>query len=164
MPDAIAGEFAFDATWDAIQALLSAQLPQGTDVAPAGEKDFDDEDNLILTPPAVRGVFVLSRAEQIETQALAYSERQEFAVMCVDQDLSADTQAQRRSSAQLAAQVKHILVGARITLPDGSICGPLVYVATEPFPVRDIGFAYIVGFEVPGIAQFAGPNATPTGE
>ena len=156
--DTVAGEFAFEQTWDAMQELLADQLIS-VDVAAAGERDFDDEGNLILQPPAVRGLFVLSRAEAFENQKTAYNETQQFAVMCVEEDLSGDAQEQRRKSGRLAARVKRVLVGARLRLADGETAGPVAYTGVEPFEVAGVGKAYIVGFEVSGIAQFQGGNA-----
>jgi hypothetical protein len=153
----ITGEFAFDQTWDAMQTLLSTQLP-GVNVAAAGEKDFDDEGALITTPPAIRGVFSGEEAESFETQKLGYNAVQAFVVICIDKHLGPDPQMQRRKSGQLAAKVKHILVGARLLLPDGNRTSPVEYTGMAPLPTK-IGMAYAAAFAVPSIAQFAGTNA-----
>jgi hypothetical protein len=155
--------FAVECVWDAIQNLLEEQL-DGVDVAAAGAKDFDDDDNLILVPPAVRGVFIRESASCDENQHITYDVTQEYAIMSLDADLSADTQAQRRASAALAGRVKNVLIGARLRLADGETSEPLIYVGMEPMPVRDAGVAYVTVFQVPGIAQFPAPNAEPDGE
>jgi hypothetical protein len=159
----MANDFAVDQVWDAMQALLVAQL-NGVDVAAAGEKDFDDSDALILNPPSVRGVFVREGAVCLENQHITYDLAQEYALLCADQDVSSDNQQQRRNSLILARQVRTILTGARIALGDGQVSEPILYVAMEPMGVEGLGIAYVLGFVVPGVAQFAAPNATPEGE
>ena len=70
---------------------------------------------------------------------------------------------QARASARLAAQAKNILAGARITTADGDVSEPVTWLSTQMLPVPDLGIAYALAFEVPGLAQFDGLNAQSDG-
>ncbi len=155
----VPNEFAIDATWAAIQTLLSAQLGDDVDVDCIGEQDFDEDGDLSIRPPAARVLFVEERAGQpFDPQNATYNAEQAFGVICAAEDLSG-VQSQRAASAQLTDQVKHLLTGARLTLPDGTQTAPMIYVGTKPLPTSAIGMAYVAEFIVPNIAQFAAPNA-----
>jgi hypothetical protein len=162
--DLIPGEFAIDQVWTAIQALLSQELGSRVNVDAIGTQDFDEEGEVTITPPAARVLFVGEVAKGFETQSSAYNAEQAFAVLCADEDLGVDPQAQRIKSVQLAGRVKHILTGARIQLTDGEQSEPVIYVKTDPLPTSGTGMAYIAQFLVGGIAQFAAPNAFPESE
>lgn len=158
----IQGEFAIEQTWDAIEDLLRAQL-DGVDVDSIGEKDFDEQGDLTINPPAVRVCFLEeTMAAPVETQNATYNGEQLFAVICAAEDLRG-TQAQRLASLRLASQVKHVLVGARLWLDDGTQTEPIIAAGTRPLPTAAMGMAYVAGFIVPNIAQFSAPNAYPTG-
>jgi hypothetical protein len=157
-------EYPVDMVWDAMQKLLEEQLP-GVDVAAAGEKDFDDDGQLIIQPPSVRGLFAGETAETEDVQHMTYAALPVFDILCIDEDVSSDTQAQRRSSLRLAARVKHILAGAKLVIaPASEGCeavksDAVIYRGMMPVPTANIGMGYAVAFGVPGIAQFDAPNA-----
>jgi phage gp37-like protein len=161
------GEFAPDITWTAIQALLSAQLGNEVDVDCIGEDDFDEQGDITIKPPAARVLFLdeVSRGA-LDPQNRSYNVDQAFAVICAAENYSS-VQTQRIATLQLADQVKHLLVGARLALPDGSAGGdrtePILYAGMSPLPTSDLGMAYVAKFVIPNIAQFAAPNAYPNG-
>ena len=155
---AFTGEFAIDLVEDALIALLTAQLVD-VDVAATAAKDFDDNGNLILNPPSVRTQFAGETASSFENQHLNYDVDQNYLVLCLDQDLGPVAQVQRTKSAQLLGTVKHLLIGARLALADGSVSEPVRYVQADPLPVEGIGTAFVAMFAVGGIANFAGVNA-----
>ena len=153
------GEFAIDQVWSAVQDLLSDQLGQNVTVDCIGEQDFDEQGEITILPPAARVLFLEESAQDTETQNQVYNATRTFGVLCADEDLGVDPQDQRTLSAQLAGQVKHILVGARLQLADGTQSEPVKYVSTKPLPTSSGRMAYVAAFSVQGIAQFAAPNA-----
>lgn len=155
------GEFSADLVWAAIQALLKADLGYNTDVDCIGAEDFDEDGMLTIQPPAARVLFMEEEADALENQARNYAAKQRFAVLCADEDRSPDPQQQRSKSLVLAARVKRCLVGARLVLGDGHTSEPVEYTGMKPLPTANLGMAYVVGFLVPGIAQFAGTHAVP---
>jgi hypothetical protein len=164
VPVGIQGEFKVDQAWDAITALLVAQLAAGFDVAKISDRDFNDQGEIIMTPPSARVLFDgEGAASTSDSQRLSYNVVQRFIILVADQDLSGSSADQAMASLLVARQVKALLAGARILLVDGDISEPLTYVSMMPMPVDGIGSAYAIAFEVPGLAQFPGTNALPVG-
>lgn len=154
------GQFKADQVWDALLDLLIEQLDQ-VDVASISQRDFSQEGEIILTPPSVRVLFDGESAHSTsDSQRLSYEVVGRFLVMVADQDLRSAVH-QARASAKLAAQAKNLLAGARIVLADGDVSEPVTWVSTQMLPVPDLGIAYALAFEVPGLAQFDGLNAQP---
>lgn len=152
------GEFKIDQGWQAIVAILSGQLP-GTDVAAISDKDFNEDGEIIMTPPSVRVFFNGEVAESTsDSQRLSYLTNGRYGVLCADQDYHSVI-AQAYASVQLVNKVKELLAGARLLLTDGDTSEPLIYMGTTPIPVEGIGVAYGVEFIVPGLAQFPGTNS-----
>lgn len=158
----VAGEFAIDQVWFAIEDLLRQELGDAIDVDSIGEKDFDEQGDLTINPPAARVGFADEKAGQpLDPQNATYNGEQMFFVVCAAEDMRG-TKEQRLASLRLVAQIKHQLVGARLWLKDGTQTEPLIFAGTSPLPTKAIGMAYVAGFIVPNVAQFAAPNAYPT--
>ena len=154
------GEFSIDSTWNALVALLTSQLGD-VDVDAIGDKDFDEQGDLTVKPPAARVAFIDEQSgKPVETQNQVYNTEQSFAVLCAVEDLRG-VQEQRLASLGLAARVKHVAVGARLALSDGTQTEPIVYCGLQLLPTKSIGMACVVKLCVPNIAQFAAPNAYP---
>ncbi|QHN04425.1 hypothetical protein FTO74_14410 [Granulicella sp. WH15] len=153
------GTFHFDLVWSACMALLVAGLAD-CDVAPVSENDFSGDD-LVLTPPSVRTFFGgASFNPMMDSQRLSYDAAGRFVAICADQDRTSPAD-QAIASLQLASRVCDLLTGARIALPTREASEPVLIVSMEPRPVKGLGTAYAIGFEVPGLALFPGPNAYP---
>lgn len=158
----VQGEFKADQSWDALLALLVAQIPK-VDIQALAFKDFDGNGELVLNPPSIRVFFDGEGPSSLsDSQRLSYDVVGRFMVICLDQDYSSP-QAQAIASAKLAGVVKTIAIGARLILSDGDISAPLTWISTDMVPVPGVGVGYTLGFEVPGLAQFPGANANPTG-
>ncbi len=148
--------------WNAMIALLQDQLGNAVDVDAIGDKDFDEQGALTVTPPAARVFFAEESAQTFETTGENYNAEQQYGVICADEHLGPDPQQQREASLALAGKVSDILVGARIQLAGGGgQSEPLLYRRTTPLPTANTGMAYVVQISVPGIAQFPAPNAYP---
>jgi hypothetical protein len=159
----IQGQFKADQAWNALTALLVAQLT-GVDVAMIADKDFNDQGEIIMTPPSARIFYAGEIAHSTsDSQRLSYNSVYRFVILVADQDLTAGSANQAAASLKLAITVKAVLAGARLLLTDGDISEPLVYISMEPIPTEGVGMAYGLAFEVPGLAQFPGANALPAG-
>jgi phage gp37-like protein len=158
----VQGQFKTDQAWHALTQLVNSQL-DGVDVKEITSKDFNDQGVLILEPPSVRIFYAGENATSTsDTQRLSYDAVLKFIILCADQDLRG-VMDQAKASLRLVALVKAIVIGSRIQLADGDLSEPITYVANEPLPVDGLGIAYGIAFEVPGLAQFPGVNAYPTG-
>ena len=153
------GEFPVELVWAAIQSLLKSGLGPIITVDCIGTRDFDEDGAVTVTPPAARVLFLEESARSVETQFANYDAIQNYAVLCAAEDVSADPQAQRTLSAALAGQVKHWLTGARLVLGNSQVTEPVAYKGMGVMETAGTGMAYVVAFQVAGIAQFAAPNA-----
>jgi hypothetical protein len=150
--------FPMDQAWKTLTALLVAQL-NGVDVQEVSDKDFNADGDLIMNPPSVRTYFAgCDYSSTFDNQKLSYDATGKFMLLCAGQNLQSIA-AQAHASAQLADQVCGLIAGARITLPSGDISEPITLKSIDPLPVEEIGIAYGVAIEVPGLAQFPGTNA-----
>lgn len=157
------GQFKVDQAWDCIVTLLDSQLGI-RDIAKICDRDFNDQGEIIMSPPSARVLFDGEGASSTsDTQRLSYNVVSRFIVLVADQDLSGGSAAQAEASLLIANTVKTVLIGARLLLSDGDISEPLTYVSMLPMPTDGVGTAYAVAFEVPGLAQFPGTNAHPDG-
>ena len=153
------GPFPQKQTWEVLLALLTAQLA-GVDVQGITDKDFNQDDEIIMTPPSLRVQYTGAGFHSTtDSQRLSYEAVGRFIILCADEALQ-DVISQAMVSIALADQVCGILAGTRINLPSGDISEPITLVAIEPVPVDGVGMAYAVAIEVPGLAQFAGANAS----
>ena len=147
--------------WKAFTLLLD-QL-EGVNVAEISERDFNEAGELIMSPPSVRSFFTGEKASSLsDTQRLSYNVTGVYVALCASEDLRGSVD-QAKASLRLASRVKTIMAGARLALPDGDITEPVTFISMHPEPLDDVGVAYAVTFEVPGIAQFPGANAWPSG-
>ena len=152
--------FAIEAAWQALVVLLATQL-EGVNVDAIGSRDFDENGELTVVPPAVRVIFAGEKAQTFENQNQNYNAGQQFGAICADDYRGPDPQQQRVASLALARLATDVVTGARLRLPDGTVTEPIEYAGTTPMPVADIGVAYVVEWRIPGIAQFPAPNAAP---
>lgn len=156
------GEFTTLEAWEAFTGLIASQLT-GVDVKEISVKDFSEDGELVMSPPSVRSFFAEETAQSTsDTQRLSYNAVVRMIALCGDEDLRSP-QAQAKASLRLAGQVKSLMIGARLVLASGDRSEPVTYIGTIPEPVEGLGIAYAAAFEVPGLAQFAGPNANPAG-
>lgn len=156
------GAFAIALAWDALTQMLCAQLA-GVDVAEISDRDFNQDDELIMTPPSVRSFFAGEAASSLsDSQRLSYNAVQRYILLCADENLASPS-GQAMASLVLAERVKEIVIGARISLSTGDVSEPVTYVGCEPQPLERIGVAYAIAIEVPGLAQFPGTNANQDG-
>jgi hypothetical protein len=149
----------------ALIALLKANLPAAygapVDIQPIGDKDFDENGRLVLQPPSVRVLFVDAGFSNLrDNLRLTYEAATSFEIWCL--------QSSRRSLADervqtlgLVAPVINQLVGARLSLEDGSRTCPatlkrIYLIRQEELPADQV-FSIVISFEGP--AQFDGPNA-----
>ena len=158
----IQAEFKAEQVWTALIALLVAQLPK-VDIQAISDKDFNENAELIMVPPSVRVFFEGSVAKSTsDTQRLSYDVVDRFVILCADQDYTSPAK-QAIASALLASKVLVQMAGTRILLTDGDISEPITWIETAPQPVKGVGVAYALAFEVPGLAQYPGANAQPIG-
>lgn len=152
------GEFPQDLAWDVVTALAAAQM-SGVDVQAISENDFNADGEIIMTPPSVRTFYAGTGFHSTtDSQRLSYEAVGRFGLLCAAEDHTSSI-SQARASLKLARQVCRIMAGTRINLPTNEISEPMTLVAIEPVPCEDVGTAYCVFVEVPGLAQFAGANA-----
>lgn len=155
----LGGTFSTVRVWQTLLNLLRDQLP-GVDVQAISSSDFNDSGELIMNPPSVRVYFAGKPMQSTsDAQQLSYNSVPRFVVTCADQNLRGGAEHQAMASSALADQVENLLAGARLNLFDGETSEPITLVSTEPIEIVDLGTAYAVGIEVPGIAQYDGPNA-----
>jgi hypothetical protein len=153
------GPFSVEMVWKVVNQLLIDQLT-GIDVQAITEKDFNNDGEIIMNPPSVRTFYASTQfASTTDSQRLSYESVGRFIALCADEDLT-DVISQAYASVKLVDQVLAILAGARINLPAGDRSEPITITAVESLPVAGVGTAYGIAFEVPGLAQFAGANAS----
>lgn len=155
----------------ALVALLSARLPASdsfnlaVDVKESGDKDFNDNGELILKNPAVRVWFeqaAYGDTRDISKTTLSATFR--FQVVCRHTSLRGAQETRDRSHA-LTEAVLVELAGARLLFEDGTRSDPIAIrgvARTNDFAgiVQD---CFSVLIEVDGFAQFDGRNANPQG-
>ena len=142
----------------ALQTLLTAQLP-GVNVDSIGEKDLNDDDQLVFDPPCVRTRHGGTDYKSVESQELTYNAAHIMEVWCCAEDLRSK-EAQRAATEALLATVLAIVAGARLLLSDGTHKSePIRLVGVTDVYQETVGSCYILAIAVPGIAQFPGTNA-----
>jgi hypothetical protein len=151
-------QFLPDDSEDALVDLLKLVL-SSVSVATVGEQDINDSDELVFRAKSVRVMFDDTQySDTGDNQGLTYNAVHKFLIFCAGEDLRSK-EAQRKASLALVRQVLNQVVGARLSLEDGSKSEPVYPTGTGKFMQEDLGTVYIVGIGVPGIAQFTGPNA-----
>lgn len=154
-------DFPIELVWRAIQEQLKADLSQDLDVDSIGEKDFDEEGMLTLRLPAARVLFLGAEATPVESQNVTYRQTHRYGVMCADESDDQDPQTQRDKSLHVAQRVARSLTGARLVLGNGQTSDPVRYAATDPWPTRNAGMAYVVAFLIEGTSSFPAPHRVP---
>lgn len=153
------GPFSVELCWKVLNQLLIDQLA-GVDVQAISDKDYNDNGEVIMTPPSVRTFYAGSRfSSTSDSQRLSYESVGRFIILCADEDRSGDAILQAYASVKLVDQVLDLLAGTRINLPAGDISEPITVTDIEPVPCEGVGTAYGIAIEVPGLAQFSGVNA-----
>lgn len=150
----------------AVANLIKAGLGggSGVDVDSIGERDINEEGQLVFRPPCVRTRYAGGNyGPPKENTHTVYDYAPQIEIFCVDEDLRS-SQAQREASKRLLDRVKPILAGARIVLSDdGKNSEPIILRKDFPLPQDIVGMVYILVVEVPGIAQFPGTFAGVSG-
>lgn len=149
----------------AMPAAYGAELglsgPQGIDINSIGDKDFDEEGNLILRPPSMRVRFDSANYDNLrDNQRLSYETSMPFEILCFEESLRSKKD-QRQKTLVLVATAQDQIAGARLALADGTNSGPIEIkaaqiVVTDQGPVDQL---FAITIIVPGIAQFSGANA-----
>lgn len=153
----------------ALLVLLQTKLPTAygspVDTQSLGDKDFDDDGNLVLQPPSTRLRFRGAGYDNLrDNQRLTYEAGLTFEVLCFQSSLRGKAD-ERLQTLQLVAAVQDQIAGARLALQDGSRTQPITMVAvelveTESGPVDQL---FSVRFLVQGVQQFSGANAGTPG-
>ncbi len=143
-----------------VQNLLKAGLGANVNVDSLGEKDINQEGQLIFRPPCVRTRYIGGRYTRLHDNTHCnYDYAPMVEIWCVDEDLRSSL-AQREASKRLLDLVKPIVAGARIVLSDdGKNSEPIILLGDAPLLQDIVGMVYILTIEVPGIAQFPGTFA-----
>ena len=140
---------------------LNQQNPVGVDIAGLGDGDFDADGQLVLQPPSIRVRFGSANYSNLrDNQRLSYETGMPFAILCFESSLRSKVD-ERKQTLVLVATLQNQLAGARLALADGTSSGPITMkgvqlVIPDSGPVDQL---FAIHVEVPGIAQFDGPNA-----
>lgn len=143
----------------AYAAALGA-TPQNVDIQSLGDRDFNAEGQLVLSPPSLRVLFAGAKYDKLrDNQRLTYEAGIIFHILCYESSLRSKKD-ERRQTLVLVATLLDQLAGARLALADGSSTSPIglesVSLLTEQGAVDQL---YDVTVVVNGIAQFSGANA-----
>lgn len=152
-----------------VEAALLALLPERlensyakrVDVKTISDKDFGDEGQLILQPPAVRIHFDRARyGTSRDTQRTALNAELDFSFLCFDESLKSRAD-ERTRTLSLVATLQNELAGARLQLEQGVYTEPILLTGVEQTQDRfgPVNECYAVLCMIPGLAQFSGPNA-----
>lgn len=166
-------KFQIDQVEAALLALLTSVMPTAygaalgldtssrVDVDSIGDKDFDEDGNLVLRPPAMRVLFDAAKYNNLrDNQRLTYGAALSFEVLCFEESLRSKKD-QRKQTLVLVSVAQDQLAGARLALSDGTSSGP-VEINSVSLQVPESGPAdqlFAINVTVPGIAQFSGANA-----
>jgi hypothetical protein len=142
-----------------LTTLETTQFPSGIFVGAIGDKDIDDDDQLLLRMPCARQRYVGSAYKnEGDNQWLTYDASHIFEIWCAAEDLTSK-EAQRTATTFVLGQVLPLIAGARLTLADTSLTEPVVIKNIAKLPDDIVGTIYIVTIEICGIAQFPGTLA-----
>lgn len=150
----------------AYKAFLPPEAPGGRiDIDSLGDKDFDENGMLVLDPPSIRIRFAGAEYDTLrDNRRLTYQAAMPFEILCFESSLRGKAD-QRKQTLVLVAAVLDQLVGANLRLSDGSTTMPLTLLGVQLIGVEagPVDQLFAVGIQVPGIAQFGGPNAQTGG-
>jgi hypothetical protein len=147
-----------DDTLAALLALLQGHLAlsgRKVSVETIGEKDFGDDDQLILELPAVRVRYDSSVYEQRGNNARVYDAEHIFQIWCAAENLRSNED-QRNDTLKLLRQALPLLIGVKVALPDGSQTDPIRVLNISSLPDDNVGTIYITSVGIAGTAQFPG--------
>lgn len=140
---------------------LASEYSAPVDVESLGSKDFDEDDTLVLDPPAARVRYVGSKFDTLrDNKRLTYQVPHMFEILAFESS-ARDKADERLQTLQLVAAILDQLAGARLGLQDGTTSMPIAIVSvdlvvTQAGPVDQL-FSILIAVE--GIAQFSGVNA-----
>lgn len=144
-------------------AELGTSGPSAVDIAPLGENDFDDQGQLVLTPPSVRVRFVGGKYDPArDNQRLTYQSHPQWEILSFESSLASKAD-ERSQTLILVAAVTDQLAGARLLLQDGTKTFPISILSVELLegPGAGVDQLFALRIEVEGFAQFSGANANP---
>jgi hypothetical protein len=154
---------------DVEQSLLAAltaglaepasNFPAGIAVGAIGDRDINDDDQLVLQMPCARQRYVgTAYKDSGDNQWLTYDTSHMFEIWCAAEDLTSK-EAQRTATTAVLAVVIPLVAGARLRLSDGSVTEPVALKNVGKLPDDIVGSIYILTIEICGIAQFPGTLA-----
>ena len=153
----------------ALIALLNATMPAayGTVEAPVlididaiGDKDFNENGQLVLKSPAIRVRFNGEDFNALrDNQRLTYESGQLFEVMCFVSSVKSKA-SERIRTLGLVGVAKNQLAGARLALADGTFSMPITLKSVGPVITEDgpVDQLFSITVLINGISQFNGPN------
>lgn len=126
-----------------------------------GTRDFNDDGDLVLSPPCVRVRYNSTAYDpKRDNQKLTYQAANLFDCFVLAENLRSKHD-ERLDTLNLVDCVADCFAGARLQLPDGTWTEPIEIVTI--LPVMNEGSIvdqfYAVTFRVSGFAQFSGDNA-----
>ena len=138
----------------AIIATLRSALAN-TQVQGLSNKDWDEQGNIIVTPPAVLVMFELGEDKtQNDITRLTYDSEYQFVLFCGAADLSS-TDSERNSCYVLVAGVRAAMAGQSLALDGGAsktFPVALAGIAPEQFDANGVWFSQRV--RIGALAQF----------
>ena len=162
----MSGTFRISAVQGALIHLLREALQReysmSVNVESLGSKDFNEDDTLVLDPPAVRVRYLGGRfATTHDNKRLTYQVPHVFEILVFESSLQGKAE-EREQTLILVDAILDQLAGARLQLePDGGTSMPVTIesielVITEQGPVDQL---YSIRVSAEGFAQYSGVNA-----
>lgn len=148
-----------------LQAVMPAAYNSAVDIDTLGDEDFDENGQLVLSPPSIRVRYQETHFNNLrDNRRLTYQATNQVEVLCFESSLASKAD-ERAQTMALVVAVLDQLAGARLSLADGSTSMPISIrscglVVTEDGPVDQL---MSIGISIEGIAQFDGPNAGANG-
>jgi phage gp37-like protein len=143
----------------ALVELIRKSLGDVQDVAGITAEDFNKDDQVVTSAPAIRVWFM---AEMLsggkDLKALIYDSTQTFVVLAGAQDLS--TQKSERGAAQLlTGRICEQLAGARLAVTSVPLRALIDLKSVRLFQISPEGTWYAIEIGVRNSFAFSGPNA-----
>ena len=144
------------------QIVMNGNQPTASiDIDSLGDKDFDENGQLVLNPPSIRVRFLGGNYDMArDNQKLTYQSPLVYELLCFESSLRSKAD-QRNQTLILVSVVLDQLAGARLNLTDGSKTEPirLVDVSLIEGAANGVDQLFSAQVEIRGFAQFSGANA-----
>lgn len=148
-----------------LRTVMPAAYNGAIDIDTLGDEDFDENGQLVLSPPSMRVRYRETNFNNLrDNRRLTYQATNQIEVLCFESSLAGKAD-ERAQTMALVVVALNQLAGARLALADGTSSMPITIrscglVVTEEGPVDQL---MAIGILVEGIAQFDGPNAGANG-